>query len=142
MTNVFMLLLEWLLRLFGIFWIVGGLITFKMAREANFIDSAIEALTQEKEDKLVSQFLSISSLLTLLSGSGLAIASRWVIFPLSLLVASQVFYFTIQRQRFLRANTDELREQAQISPQTKNAFIVSLIVTAIALIGIWVGVLQ
>jgi uncharacterized membrane protein len=137
-----MLLLEWLLRLFGIFWIVGGLITFKIAREANFIDSTIEALTQEKEDKLVSQFLSISSLLTLLSGSGLAIASRWVIFPLSLLVASQVLYFTIQRQRFLRANTDELREQAQISPQTKNAFIVSLIVTAIALIGIWVGVLQ
>ncbi|GAB4228348.1 MAG: hypothetical protein Kow0049_09290 [Stanieria sp.] len=142
MINVFMLLLEGLLRILGIFWIVGGLITFKMAREANFIDSAIESLTQEKEDKLVSRFLSISSLLTLLSGSALAIASCWVIFPLSLLVASQVLYLTIQRQRLISANTDELQEQAQISPQTKNAFIISLIVTAIALVGIGLGVLQ
>ncbi|AFZ34156.1 hypothetical protein Sta7437_0555 [Stanieria cyanosphaera PCC 7437] len=142
MADILILLLEWFFRIFGIFWIVGGLIAFKMAQEANFIDSAIESLTQEKEDKLVSQFLLISSLLTLLSGIGLAIASRLVIFPLSLLVAVQVFYFTIQRQRFISANTEELREQAQISPKTKNAFIVSLIVTAIAFVGIWLSVLQ
>ncbi len=68
--------LEWSLRVFGAFWVIGATITFQKARQASFMDNALEAITQQKEDRLVSRFLFISALLTLMSGIGLTLASR------------------------------------------------------------------
>lgn len=78
MIDALVFSLEWLLRIFGAFWMIGGAVTFHQALQASLMDSALEAITQEKEDRLVSRFLFVSALLTLLSGIGLALARRWV----------------------------------------------------------------
>lgn len=140
--NIFVLLLEWALRAFGVFWVLGGALTLQHARRANLIDTALEALTQEQEDRLVTQFLWIGGVLTLLSGAGLALATRWVLVPLVLLLLSQGLYFAIQERRFAQAKTAEDREDAEIAPTTRNAFSVSLVVAIAAFIAERIGVLR
>ena len=142
MIDALVFSLEWLLRIFGVFWMIGGAVTFHQALQASFMDSALEAITQEKEDRLVSRFLFVSALLTLLSGIGLALARRWVLLPLALLTLSQFVYFAIQRKRFTQAKTEEEREEARIASATRNAFGVSLVVLSAALIGLGLGVLR
>lgn len=137
-----MVLLEWLLRIFGVFWILGGALTLQQARQANLMDTALEAITQKPEDRLVSRFLWIGGGLTLLSGVGLALASRWVLLPLALLLVSQGVYFAIQSRRFDRAQTDEVREEAQIAPATRNAFVVSVVVAIVAWLSVKLGILR
>jgi hypothetical protein len=137
-----MLFLKWSLRIFGAFWVVGGVFTLQQAIQANFIDNALELITQEKEDRLVSRFLLLISISTLLTGVGLVAVSRWVFIPLGLLILLQIVYFAIQRQRFLQAQTDEERSQAQIAPATRNAFIVSLVVAIASLVAWKLGILQ
>lgn len=140
--NAIALLLEWLLRSFGAFWIFGGALTVQKARQAYFIDTALEAITQKKEDRLVSRFLFIGGILTLLSGVGLALASRWALIPLGLLIGSQGIYFAIQNQRFAQAKTDEDQEEARIAPTTRNAFKLSMLVAIAALVAERIGVLR
>ena len=140
--NGLLLLLEWALRVFGAFWIFGGALTLRAARQARLIDTALETLTQEKEDRLVSRFLLIGAILTLLSGVGLALASRWVLLPLMGLVLSQGIYFAIQERRFAQAKTEDEREDARIAPSTRNAFWVSLVVAIVAVLAAKIGVLR
>jgi len=137
-----MIILESLLRAFGAFWILGGVLTIKQAYMASFIDQALESLTLEKEDKLVTYFLFIGGTLTFLTGLGLALLSLWVFLPLALLIGSQMIYFTLQHQRFIKAKTDEQREDATVQPSTRNAFSVSLGVAIAALIALGFGILK
>jgi hypothetical protein len=65
--SLLLFFLKWSLRVFGAFWVIGA-VTFQQARQASFMDTALEAITQKKEDRLVSRFLFISALLTLMSG--------------------------------------------------------------------------
>lgn len=140
--SLLLFFLKWSLRVFGAFWVIGAAVTFQQARQASFMDTALEALTQKKEDRLVSRFLFISALLTLMSGIGLILASRWVVLPLALLILSQCVHFAIQKQRFVQAKTDEEREEARIASATRNAFKVSLVVVSAALIELGLGVLR
>lgn len=137
-----MFLLEWALRLFGLFWIMGGAFTLRQARQSRFMDVVLEQLTQEREDPLVTRFLWLGGILTILSGVGLAIASRWGLIPLGLLVASQAIYFRLKQRRFAGAKTEDEREEARITPSTRNAFAISGGVTALALMGVHLGVLR
>ncbi|BFM38428.1 hypothetical protein [Synechocystis sp. LKSZ1] len=139
---IFAVTLQWLLRLFGAFWIFGGFLVFQEARQAIFIDDALEALTQEPEDRLVSRFLLLGSILTILSGACLVLASRWVFLPLSLLILSQMVYFALQRQRYQRAQTAEEREAALVSPETVNAFKVCWVVALASGLGWVMGALR
>ena len=138
---IFVITLQLLLRLFGAFWIVGGLLTFRAARQSSFIDTALEAISQKKEDPLVSRCLWLSSVLTTLSGVALVLASPWVFTPLTLLILSQILYFHLQRQRFQRVQTGAEREDTQVSPSTVNAFKVCWGVAAVAGLGWYVGAL-
>ena len=139
---IFVLILHWLLRLFGAFWIFGGFFVFQEARQAVFIDNVLEALTQEREDRLVSRFLLLGSILTILSGACLVLDSRWVFLPLSLLILSQMVYFALQRQRYQQAQTAEEREAALVSPETVNAFKVCWGVALAAGLGWAIGALR
>lgn len=130
-------LLTWGLRIFGGFWVLGGLLALQQARQARFIDNALEALTQEKEDRLTSRFLLAGSVLTLGSGIGLIFSSQWALIPLSLLVLSQLIYFRLKQQRLQRATSEEDRLDATVQPATINAFVVSLVV-AIAAFLAWI----
>jgi hypothetical protein len=130
------------LRVFGLFWMVGGVYTFQQARQSDAIDTVLEALTQSKEDRLTNRFLYIGSVFTFFSGLGLAILSRWVLIPLSLLVGSQLIYFRLKQQRRLSAQTEEQRLDAKVYPSTVNAFWVSVGVAIAALISLRLGLLK
>ncbi len=119
-------ILEWLLRLFGVFWMAGGIFTFRTARQLDAIDIALEALTRVKEDKLINRFLFIGSILTFCSGLGLFLLTRWVLIPITLLVGSQLIYFQLKHQRMEVAMTDEERAEAKVNPSTIRAFWVSV----------------
>lgn len=130
-----------LLRLFGAFWIFGGFMTFNAAKQSYFMDSILDSLSSEKEDRLVSYFLFIGSVLTILSGVGLLLTNCWLFFPLSLLIVSQIIYFAIQQKRFETSKTEEEREGARVNPATLNAFKVSLGVLITASLGWAIGAL-
>lgn len=115
---------------------MGGLLALRQAHQAHLMDNFLEALSQEKEDRLTSRFLLIGSLLTLFSGAGLMLSSQWVLIPLALLVLSQLVYFRLKEQRFQQATNEEERLDATVQPSTENAFIVSLVV-AIAAFLCW-----
>jgi hypothetical protein len=134
--------LEIALQVFGLFWMVGGVFTFRQAQMANLIDHALEALTLEKEDRLINQFLFLGSILTFFSGLGLFALSQWALIPIFLLVGSQLVYFMIKQQRLKLAKTDEEREEAQINPSTLNAFRVSVVVAIASVISLKLGLLR
>ncbi len=142
MTANSILILQILLRLFGAFWIIGGFFTLQAARESYFIDTVLDALSPVKEDRLVSHFLLAGSILTIASGAGLLLSSRWVFLPLGALILSQLIYFTIQNQRLRRAKTPDEREEATVSPATINAFNVSVVITLITSFAYFVGALR
>jgi hypothetical protein len=118
--------LELTLQLFGLFWMVGGVFTFRQTQMADLNDNALEALTQEKEDRLINRFLFIGSILTFLSGLGLFALSHWALIPIFILVGSQLVYFMVKQKRMKLAKIEEEKEEAQINPSTLNAFRVSV----------------
>jgi len=135
-------ILESLLRCFGLFWIVGGVFAFRQAQMADLIDNALDALTQTKEDRLINRFLYIGAILTFLSGLGLVVMSRWALIPVGLLVGSQLVYFGIKYQRLKSAKTDDERLEATINPATLNAFVVSVVIAIALLISLKLGLLK
>jgi len=120
------------LRLFGVVWILGGIITIKESFNAKFFNSAIAQITLEKENQSDTIFIFLCGIETLVSGIGLFLAQKWVIFPLLLLILTQVVFFTIKIYQFSQAKSPEEKEDFTLQSTTKNAFIVSVAVTIIA----------
>lgn len=136
-------ILELGLRTFGWFWMIGGIFAFRQAQMAELIDNALDALSEDtKEDRLINRFLFIGSILTFLSGLGLALLSQWTIIPVYLLVLSQLIYFAIKLRRYRLAKTPAERLEATVNQPTINAFIVSLVVAIAASLGVIYKILQ
>lgn len=91
--------LQLCLRLFGAFWIFGGILTFQAAKESLFMDQILDALNPKKEDRLLSYFLLLSSFLTIFTGGALLLARAWALLPLGILIASQIGLF---RHRYVK----------------------------------------
>lgn len=142
MKTVLTLGLQSSLRLFGAFWIFGGFLTLQAARESLFMDRVLDALAPQKEDRLLSYFLFLSSLLTISTGGALLLARCWALLPLGLLIASQIVYFTIQKRRLARAQTEIDREMAEVDPATVNAFKVCWGVAIATGLGCYLGALS
>ncbi|WP_017296169.1 hypothetical protein [Geminocystis herdmanii] len=134
--NSLLLVLENFLKLFGIFWIAGGMFALKSAKESQFMDTCLEQLQQKKVDRLVSNFMLIGGILTLLSGIGLLMNQDGVIFILLMLIISQLIYFDTKKKRFAKAKTDEEKEEYTIQSTTYNAFLTSIYITIIVVIKI------
>jgi hypothetical protein len=134
--KLLILLLESFLRLFGLFWIFGGILTLQKTRESLFLDYALAKISSEKVDRFDSYFLFICGTFTLLCGIFLLILNRWTIIFLLLLILSQLLYFQIKRRRFLNAITEEEKSAAIVNQTTKNAFVTSLVITLITVIYI------
>lgn len=131
--------LEWLLRGFGVFWIVGSGVAFHKARETALIDHVLGAISGTPEDPLVRRFLFVGSVLTLFSGMGLVLATAWALLPLALLVGSQLIYFGLMRRKRARARTKEEQEEAQVSDATRRAFLLSVALTLATGVAVWLG---
>lgn len=131
--------LEWTLRGYGAFWIVGSGIAFHKARESALMDHVLAGISGTPEDPLVTRFLYVASVLTLFSGMGLVLATAWALVPLGLLVVSQLVYFALMRRKRTRAQTDEEREEAQVQPSTRRAFRLSVALTLATGVAIWLG---
>jgi hypothetical protein len=127
---------ELILRLFGLLWIFGGLVTIRASRQSLFLDSALEQITLDKVDRFDSYFLLICGGLTFICGLLLFLLNQWVIIFLLLLVLSQIFYFQVKNRRLIQAESLEEQSSAIVNQTTKNAFITSLLVTFITLIYI------
>lgn len=131
--------LEWLLRGFGAFWIVGSGVAFHKARETALIDHVLGAISGTPEDPLVRRFLFVGSVLTLFSGMGLVLATSWALLPLVLLVGSQLIYFGLMRRKLARARTEEEREEARVQASTHRAFKLSVALTLATGAAVWLG---
>lgn len=133
MTTYFFL--EWVLRLFGVFWAGGSVFTLREAWKSRLLDKTLNALQAgSPEDALVTRFLSVSAVLTLISGVSLAFASKWSPLVVGLLVLSQVWYFLRRKQQQSQAESAEAAESLTISEKTKNAFIASVVVWLLSFI--------
>lgn len=134
--NLLLFILENFLRIFGLFWIAGGIFALKMAKESHFMDTCLEQIQQKKVDFLVTNFVFICGFLTLLSGIGLLINNDGVIIILVTLIISQLIYFKIKKRKFMRAESQEEREEYSINSNTYNAFLTSIYLTIVVTIKI------
>ena len=119
---------------------ICGVFALRQAQMADLIDNALDALSDRhapKEDRLINRFLWISSVLTFLSGLGLALLSSWTLIPVYLLVLSQLVYFGINQYRNRQANSKTTVNQATI-----NAFILSVVVAIATSCGVIYRILQ
>jgi len=125
--------IEWILRIFGVFWMVGGVFAFKKALQVRLMDSILDALSNKKESRLVQYYGYAVSILTFLSGAGLALLHPYASYALLLLVLTQGLYFALQRRRYNQATNEEERMDATVAYQSKNAFYLSIVVLAMTL---------
>lgn len=142
--DLLLLVLENFLRVFGLFWIAGGIFALKKARESQFIDTCIGQIEQKKADYFITNFVFIGGFLTLLSGIGLLINNDGVIIILLILIISQLIYFKMKNRKFLKAESEEEREEYSINSSTYNAFLTSIYITIITtikmVIHIWLSI--
>lgn len=124
-----MLILEWLLRAFGAFWVVAGIYTLRTAWASRLIEKAGNKIEPGLfKDSLRTNFLFAVGFLTFCSGISLVIASIWSPVIIGVLVLSQVIYFYIQNRRRATASDREEIEDTEVSPRTRNAFVFSVII--------------
>ncbi|MBL1208641.1 hypothetical protein [Geminocystis sp. GBBB08] len=134
--NLLLYIIENFLRIFGLFWIAGGILALKTAKESCFLDTCLEQIQQKKVDHLVTNFMFIGGFLTLLSGIGLLINNDGVVIILVTLIISQLIYFNIKKRKFMRAESEEEREEYSINSSTYNAFLTSIYLSIIVTIKI------
>ncbi|BAQ62612.1 hypothetical protein GM3708_3018 [Geminocystis sp. NIES-3708] len=139
--NLVLLVLENFLRIFGLFWILGGIFALKTARESQFMDTCLEQIEGKKVDSLVTNFMFIGGILTLLSGIGLLLNNDQTIIILLILVISQLIYFNIKNKKFIKAKSEEEKEEYSIQSTTYNAFLTSIYITIVVTIKIIIKII-
>lgn len=131
---IIVLILESALRLFGIFWMVGGLFALKTARDSQFIDDCLEQLEQKNISRLSTNFGFLLAILTFVSGLFLLLNKNEGVIILLILIITQLVYFKIKKEKLKTAQTPEDIEEYTINPSTYNAFRTSVYVTIIVVI--------
>jgi len=127
-------ILEWMMRGFGLFWMVGGVMVWREALQTKVYDDFLLALTNEKQEKLTNYYGYAVGTLTFLSGVALLTAHPFAPYIIGVLVLTQGLYFALKHRLFLNAQSDEERKEFLISPQSKNAFFVSLVVMVLSMV--------
>ncbi len=135
-----MLILEWLLRAFGAFWVVAGIYTLRTAWASRLMENAGNKIEPGLfKDSLRTNFLFAVGFLTFCSGTSLVMASIWSPVIVGALVLTQVIYFYIQSRRRATASNPEEIEDTEISPRTRNAFVFSVVIWVFSALvfGVW-----
>jgi len=121
-------IVEWILRIFGLFWIFGAIMVLREALKTKAYDDILSALNGKPEEKLTLYYGYAVAFLTLISGISLALAHPFSPYCVGSLVIVQALYFALKHHRYLQASNDEERSEWRISSQSKNAFWVSLVI--------------
>ena len=128
-TPLLILIMSWMLKGFGLLWVIGGVFTLFQTRTSKLLDGMLNQVTGENPDGLVPLFGFVTGGLTVLCGIGLFLLQPWVVGPLCLLVLAQIVYFWLKRRRYLRTLNESEVTQGEIASSTYNAFKLSLLLT-------------
>jgi len=147
--------LVWVLRVFGVMYVVGAVFIVRQLRMDAFLDRAIaqiETMTDEiaadleqkaptrsllpADDPGRRAWLMGGAALTFLAGVAMAIGHRVAVPLMALLVVQQLAYFIRQRRRELRAATPAEAAEARPTNATRNGLYWCLALTVLAA---WLG---
>ena len=134
------LMLITILRLFGLLWIIGGIIVIKNARFSSLIDRAflhIESGFDATDNPVIDlgrdHWLLVGGVLTFISGAALVAASFLVLVPLTFMVFHQGLYVIRQSQKVETASSEDEAAEAAISKSSRNGAITALAIWIIAM---------
>lgn len=146
--------LVWVLRGFGVLYVVGAVFLFRHLRVYALVDDAtqrIEMMTREIEgeetpppdhaDKARNGWLAAGGVLTALAGVAMIFALRMSLVFLVLVVIHQIAYFIRQRHMEITAPTPEAALDARPTQATRNGFYTCLALTVLAAWLEWKGAL-
>jgi uncharacterized membrane protein len=130
--------MEWIIRLLGAFYILGGFLLFRSARMEWLLNQAIEKITLKPEpDRWQVAFPVIAGLIYLLAGAALAALNAWGLWLLGAGLIAQGIYFPLA---WYHADAEERRNTAQWR-SARNAGIFSAAAFALSAYAYRVGVL-
>ncbi|WP_330202287.1 hypothetical protein [Cyanobacterium sp. Dongsha4] len=133
--NIILFLLTNSLKIFGLFWIAGGLFVCIEVLKSSRMDKYIKAIDFNYKTDYQEYIFSLGiGLLTLLSGITLLIFQDSAILFLGLLIITQLMFFDFRDKKFKASKNDSDKEYYSISSQTYNAYLTSIYVTIFALI--------
>jgi hypothetical protein len=141
--------LTWVLRGFGLLYIVGGLIGARQSWFGAQITPSMNKLmrvTEEfsaetegraprpiaEEDRGRPWWLFTGSLLLIAAGAAMLLAHALAVLLLALIIVHQLFYFVRQRRRELAAASPEQALDARPNRATINGFFAALLMAVIA----------
>lgn len=141
--------LVWVLRAFGVLYVIGAVLVFRHLRIYALVDDAtrrIELMSQEidgeetpspdEPDKGRNGWLAAGGVLTAIAGFAMVFALRIAVVLLVLAVIHQIAYFIRQRHREVSAKTPEEALEARPTQATRNGFYTCLALTVLAA---WLG---
>lgn len=152
--------LVWVLRVFGVMYVVGAVFMVRQLRMDAFLDRAIaqietmtDQIAADLEQKAPTRsalppddpgrraWLMSGAVLLFVVGVAMAIGHRIAVPLMALLVVQQLAYFIRQRRRELRAATPAEAADARPANTTRNGLYWCLILTVFAAWLGWQGVL-
>jgi len=135
LMNIILFLITNSLKIFGLFWIAGGLFVCLEVLKSSRMDKYIKAINFNHKPDYKEYIFSLAiGFLTLLSGVTLLVSQNIAILFLGLLIITQLMFFDFREKKFKASQTDSDKENYSISPQTYNAYLTSIYVTIFALI--------
>lgn len=152
--------LVWVLRAFGVLYVLGAVFLVRQLRMDAFLDRAIsqiETMTDEigadlerkaptrstlpPDDPGRRAWLMSGAVLLFIAGVAMAIGHRLAVPLMVLLIVQQLAYFMRQRRRELRAATPEEAADARPAQSTRNGLYWCLVLTVFAAWLGWQGAL-
>ncbi len=156
----------WLLRAVGLLWLFGGIAVIVQVRRLQPLEDALDqletmaaelpddpddpdddkALDEQADDDDLGEpiadpgrnrWMIAGGVLTAVTGVGLLLAARWVMVPLTLLLAHQVLYVRRQDHKVAAAKTDFGAEVASVSRAAWRAARFTVIVWGLAALALF-----
>jgi hypothetical protein len=153
-------ILVWVLRAFGVLYIVGGVLGARQAWFWARIEPDLDRVTRilqsydpkgdedslqdeniAQEDRGRQWWLLAGCVMLIPTGIAMLVSHQVAVLLLSLTIVHQLFYFARQRRRELKAPNVATAEDARVERSTINGFYALLIVTVLAAWLFWQGAL-
>lgn len=149
--------LIWLLKIFGVLWVVGGAFVIRECWRERGLDRAIEKLDELSEELGVgtddgeedipfdpgrTNWLLVGGVLTLVSGLVLVFPFWWGVWVLSGLVLHQSLYAWRQFVLARAAKSPEAANEAAMTPSARNGAMIAVGVWILFSSLVWTGAVK